>query len=51
MYKIVFFIKREEEKSIQNTWTSFYTYGEALAYVREYDFAIPFEWEWEIMKE
>ena len=55
MYKIVFFTtevtKATSTEVIENTWTGFATYAEALLYVEEYDFAIPLDWEWDIVEE
>jgi len=52
MYKIIFFTTEVTEATstevIENIWTGFWTYEEALLCVEEYDFALPLEWEWEI---
>lgn len=53
MYNIVFYWtyypNGDPVKIVMNEWAGFDSYSEALRYVEEHDFAIPLEWEWEIV--
>ena len=55
MYKIVFFTtertKAVSTEVIEVIWVGFSTYAEALMCIADYDYNIPINWEWDIIKE